>query len=192
MNRFEINGQGQDMPAEGLEHFGNLMGHVHSRIAVGGKVVSEVRVNGIALGEGDEDALSGIPLQEIDSVEIDMMDARTLASETLQMLDPFLDELAGVSVQCVGTPNLTRLIDGVSVLTDSLHQIGMVLGGEGMGPENESKITELKHLLRDLIRQAESGISATRRDMILASRLPELFESWRTEALPVLASKLAN
>jgi hypothetical protein len=192
MTQLEINGQRQEIPNEAQGGFGMLMNHVHASFAVGGKVVSGVRVNGISLADGDEKALADFPMADIQTVEVDVRDARNLASETLEVLDPFLDQLSGISIQCLGTPDLNPLIEGVSVLTDSLHQIGTVLNEGGLGAENEALVQELSILLSQLVLESENGETHHRRDRILATQLPALFERWRSEGLPALQARLAS
>jgi hypothetical protein len=188
MNHFLVNGVERPSPVGADANFGALIGYVHDKMTSDRSLVSSIRVDGVEIGQAEENSLSGVSLSDLESVEITFAHPRELAEETLQILRGFADRLAEMSRELAAAPfaqaEFTKLVDGIQTFTESLAQVKGILRIGILEPVNVLE-ADLVSILKDVLETLQTGDGAYRADL-LREHLPKNLGEWAREGIPAL------
>ena len=184
MSAFRINGVERNLPIEAEKPFNDLLLYVRQHIATETSLISRVLVNGIELSESDENVFRGIPLSQLQSVEVFTTHPREMAEETLQMLIEFAGHLESLSLETSISGDLRKLVEGITTFTDGIQGVKSLLR-IGFQPHIAILEADLVEILKEALEYKESGQDAYVAEL-LREHLPANLREWREKGLPAL------
>ena len=189
MNHFVINGIEKPAPISPDSKFQDLVKYINQKMVNDRNLVSSLKVNGVEVTETDENALGGVRISDIESVEVNFTSPRELAEETLQILVAFTYRLSELSaeVAVAGTPDekqFQKLINGLQTLIEVISTVKQVLRVGLLQPVNLLQ-ADLLSIVKDMVDARESKDGLYLRDL-LTIHLPENLKNWQETGVPAL------
>lgn len=184
MSMLWINGAESALPVPLESDFGSLLKAVRKQMIAPDQIVSGIRVNGLPLEDNDEEDLGGIIVSELDTVEVQTQNPRVIATETLEALLEFGNQLSEISATCEEAADLRRLIDGIGIFVESLAQARIALNVRDC-PEVKVQEDALAVILEALL-ATMNGLDEISRGDLLSHRIPQHFKTWSEQAIPAL------
>jgi hypothetical protein len=192
MNHLKLNGKPIDYAAAPDQPVPELVERIRHDFNSDAAVISSIRIDGAELDESVEQAIGGLRVADIGSIEIFTAHPRELAEETLQSLIEFTSHLESLSRNAAAKlaegqapkHEFSRLIDGIETFTDALLQARQILHVGRLDPINVLE-ADMTSILKDLVQYTEAG----ERDYVidlLNHHLPLNLTDWRDTGIPAL------
>ncbi len=184
MNLFSLNGEKIETGLAQNENFESLLRYIYESLTGPNRVVSSIRVNGIDLNEDEENSLAAVALQDLDSVEVILKDAKEVTEETLQSLRELLRQMVPLCVSCTTMTELRRILDGMEMMVESIAHVKTAMKVEKID-FLEARETELLEMLRELLATMTPD-QPEARHILLSQKLPVHLLGWIEDAIPRL------
>jgi len=156
------------------------------------RVIVSMILNGEPLDQADEALKAGVPVEELDSLEINTQEVATLARNTLKSLMEYLPRLIDRVDICVtmlngadekdGHLGLGALIDGLQLVSSAWKGIAFFINVENRGPEEVMPDMQEFSDVLDYIVQAQENGDTVRLCDLLEFELKPILDSWLEHA----------
>ncbi len=133
-----LNNQSQDIPTDGIQYFGQLMEKLTEEAASEGGSVLNVRLNGEDITGRDKSNFEQMSVGEIENLEVETGDPKTLARSTLYSIADFHEQLLKelqITSEFFRMNNIDRsnesflrCIDGLQVFMHTMESCRKLLG----------------------------------------------------------------